>query len=53
MKKLIKIAGVSYVVEILRDGKFIVSKEGEVRLTFDEVILVVEECKNGKGETID
>jgi hypothetical protein len=31
IKKLIKIAAGRYVVEVLKDGKFIVSKEGETK----------------------
>ncbi len=53
MKKLIKIHGESYIVESKAGGKcIIVSKKGATELTFEEVIIVVQECKDGKGETI-
>jgi hypothetical protein len=56
IKKLIKIAAGRYVVEVLKDGKFIVSKEGETKwfwLLRGRHVRFVFELAQGKYPTLN
>jgi hypothetical protein len=52
MKKQLTMNGESYIVETTTDGKTIVSKKSKGQADFGEVILVLEEIKNGKGTDV-